>query len=82
MKITYDEDADAMYIYLNRRKIARTVRVSSRVNVDLDKQGNLRGVEILFASKALRGTDFSDIQLQLPKIGEVKVKLPVAAGHH
>ncbi len=68
--------------YLNQRKVARTVRVSSRVNVDLDRQGNLRGVEILFVNKALRGTDFSDIQLQLPQVGEVKLKLPALATGH
>ena len=51
MKITYDSDADAMYIYLNEREVARTVQVSDRVLVDLDDEGNLRGVEILFVSK-------------------------------
>ena len=76
MKITYDSDADAMYIYLNEREVARTVQVSDRVLVDLDDEGNLRGVEVLFVSKALADTDFSHVHLQLPKVGEIDLRLP------
>ena len=75
MKVTYDSDADAMYIYLNEREVARTVQVSDRVLVDLDDEGNLRGVEILFVSKALADTDFSHVHLQLPKVGEIDLRL-------
>ena len=76
MKITYDSDADAMCIYLNEREVARTVRVSDRVFVDLNDEGNLRGVEVLFVSKALADTDFSHVHLQLPKMGEIDLRLP------
>ena len=76
MKVTYDSDADAMYIYLNEREVARTVQVSDRVLVDLDDEGNLRGVEVLFVSKALADTDFSHDHLQLPKVGEIDLRLP------
>ncbi|MEW5768443.1 MAG: DUF2283 domain-containing protein [bacterium] len=78
MKLTYDEKADAIYIYLNEKEVAKTVRVSNRVIVDLDKEGNLRGIEVLFVSKALADTDFSHISLQLPKVGEVDLRLPVS----
>ena len=77
MKVTYDSDADAMYIYLNEREVARTVQVSDRVLVDLDDEGNLRGVEVLFVSKTLADTDFSHVHLQLPKVGEIDLRLPV-----
>jgi len=77
MKVTYDSDADAMYIYLNEREVARTVQVSDRVLVDLDDEGNLRGVEVLSVSKALADTDFSHVHLQLPKVGEIDLRLPV-----
>jgi len=77
MRITYDNEADAMYIYLNDREVAKTVRVSDRVLVDLDDEGNLRGIEILFASKVLADTDFSHIYMQLPKVGEIDLRLPV-----
>lgn len=79
MRTTYDADVDAMYIYLTDKTVAKTVRVSSRVAVDLDAEGNLRGIEILFVSKALAGTDFSHVHLELPQIGVVDLHLPVAA---
>ena len=79
MKITYDKEADAMYIYLNDKEVVKTVKVSNKVLVDLDVDGNLRGIEVLFVSKALSNTDFSHIYLQLPKIGDVDLHLPVRA---
>ncbi|MDI6736639.1 MAG: DUF2283 domain-containing protein [bacterium] len=79
MKITYDKDADAMYIYLNDKEVDKTVKVSSKILVDLDVDGNLRGIEVLFVSKALADTDFSHIYLQLPKVGDVDLHLPVGA---
>lgn len=66
-----------MYIYLTEKPVDQTVRVSSRVIVDLDADGNLRGIEVLFVSKALAGTDFSHIHLELPHVGEVDLRLPV-----
>lgn len=78
MRVTYDEEADALYLYLSQRKVAKTVPVSGRVNVDLDREGNLRGLEVLFASKALRHADFSHVRMQLPRIGEIDIKLPAA----
>lgn len=77
MRTTYDASADAMYIYLNDRTVDRTVRVSSRVMVDLDIDGNLRGIELLFVSKALAGTDFSHVHLELPQVGVVDLRLPL-----
>ena len=79
MKITYDAKADAMYIYLTEKSISKTVRASNRVLVDLDADGNLRGVEVLFVSKALAETDFSHIHLELPHVGEVDLRLPIMA---
>lgn len=76
MRVTYDQDADAMYIYLTERPVMKTVPVSGRVMVDLDEDGNLRGVEMLFASKMFADTDFSHIHLQLPSVGEVDLQLP------
>lgn len=78
MKITYDKDADAMYICFTEKEVADTVRVSDKVLVDLDEEGNIRGVEILFVSRALAHTDFSNIYLQLPKVGEISIRLPEA----
>lgn len=61
MKITYDRDADAAYIYLisiDPGQVARTYscdpgEVNGMINLDFDKNGVLIGIEILDASHKL-----------------------------
>jgi len=47
MEATYDPEAEATYIYLNYRPVARTVSVSEFVNIDLADDGSAVGVEVL-----------------------------------
>ncbi len=52
MKITYDSDADAMYIYLDEEaKVDRTKEVDKDVIVDYDNKGKIIGVELLFVKE-------------------------------
>ncbi len=52
MKITYDSDADAMYIYLDEEAmVERTKEIEKDIIVDYDKQGNVIGVELLFVKE-------------------------------
>jgi uncharacterized protein YuzE len=62
MRLTYDADADAAYIYLVDEiafgGVARTVRVDAlaseaMINLDFDAEGRLLGVEVMDASKIL-----------------------------
>ncbi len=53
MKITYDKIADAAYMVLRKGKVSKTVEMSSNVIIDLDKKGNLLGIEMLEASSQL-----------------------------
>ncbi|MBI2672839.1 DUF2283 domain-containing protein [Candidatus Woesearchaeota archaeon] len=49
MKITYDSDADAMYICLDERaQVDKTKEIEKDVIVDYDKKGRIIGVELLF----------------------------------
>ena len=43
----YDADADAVYVKLTSRKVARTVEVDSGTLADLDDAGRLVGVEVI-----------------------------------
>jgi uncharacterized protein YuzE len=67
MKITYDKIADALYIYLRKGKVAKTKKVTSRFLIDVDKRGNVLGIEIL------------DVSRQIPKkeIGRISTEMPV-----
>ena len=62
MKIVYDADVDAAYIYLAEQidagGVARTVMVDAvardaMINLDFDHDGRLVGIEVMDASKHL-----------------------------
>jgi len=67
MKISYDKKADALYIYLRKGKTTKTIKVSSRLLVDVDRRGNALGIEML------------DVSHQIPKkeIGMISTEMPV-----
>ena len=47
MKVTYDQQADALYIELGDAPVASTVHIDRGTLVDLDAQGHLIGVELI-----------------------------------
>ena len=54
MKVTYDRQADAMYIYMKKIKakgVDKTISLNEDINVDFDKNKKIIGIEILSASK-------------------------------
>ena len=51
MKITYDKIADAMYIYVKKAKVAKSVEINDHTIIDVDSVGGLIGIELLAASK-------------------------------
>ncbi|HET9118184.1 MAG TPA: DUF2283 domain-containing protein [Pseudonocardiaceae bacterium] len=57
LRVTFDRDADAAYIYLREigsGGVAETIVCDDvPVNLDLDKQGHLIGIEILGATGML-----------------------------
>ena len=59
VRITYDEQVDALYIKLLKNQIWRTIEAEeNRIIIDLDKDNNVVGIEIV------------DMSHMLPKIGE------------
>ena len=53
MKATYDKVADAMYFRFKTGKVARTKGLDDKLIVDLDRKGNILGLEILDASSQI-----------------------------
>jgi len=51
MKISYDEDADALYIKLKEGEVAKTKEVDTML--DYDSQENLLGIELLFVKERM-----------------------------
>ena len=56
MKITFDKQADAAYIYfkeISKGEVTKTISLNDSVNIDLDSEGKTLGIEIINASKNL-----------------------------
>lgn len=56
MKIEYDKDADAAYIYfkeIGKGEVVQTISLNDSVNIDMDKEGKTLGIEILNARQNL-----------------------------
>ncbi|MBI2670877.1 DUF2283 domain-containing protein [Candidatus Woesearchaeota archaeon] len=51
MKISYDPEADAMYITLRQGKIDHTKEIDDNTIIDFDKSGKVLGIEILFVKE-------------------------------
>jgi uncharacterized protein YuzE len=59
--ITYDADADAVYITVGRGKVERTEETGPFI-YDVDAEGRIVGIEILSASKVLAPGDWKKAQ--------------------
>ena len=72
MRITYDEETDAAYIYLvpiAAGGVAQTYpcdpsEVNGMINLDFDREGRLLGIEVLDASRKLPRAILERVQQQ------------------
>ena len=67
MRIDYDEDADAMYIYIGEGDFGHNKKIDDLTIMDYDKKGSLLGIELLQVSKrmprdALSSIDFKNLK--------------------
>lgn len=53
MYLTFDQEADAVYIYFSQRPVARTEELGDAVAVDYDADGEPVGVEFLSVSTGI-----------------------------
>ncbi|MFA7332114.1 MAG: DUF2283 domain-containing protein [Candidatus Delongbacteria bacterium] len=51
MRLTVDQQADALYLDLSEGKATRSEEISPGIVVDYDDQGQLVGIEVLQLSK-------------------------------
>lgn len=64
MEITFDKDADAVYIQLSIGEFASNKKIDTRTILDLDKDGNILGIELLEASKRTPKNFLSEISVK------------------
>ena len=65
MKITYDEEADALYLTLRETEYYESDEVKEGLIIDYDREGNPIGVEILRASAYLDQKDLSTVNFEI-----------------
>jgi uncharacterized protein YuzE len=66
VKITYDTQADALYIQLREGKFAENREVLEGVILDLGEGGILLGIEILEASSRFARSDLARVEVLMP----------------
>ncbi|MDZ7262756.1 MAG: DUF2283 domain-containing protein, partial [candidate division KSB1 bacterium] len=49
--VTYDKEADALYIEIRKGKFSKNRKLSNSIILDLDKEENILGIEIINVSK-------------------------------
>ena len=64
MEITYDKEADAMYIEFRSGDFAKNKKIDDFTIIDLDKDGNMLGIELLDVSKRLPKNSLSEISVK------------------
>lgn len=64
MKITYDKEADAIYIKLTNEKFSKTKIIDKNTILNLDEKGNVIGIELLFVSTHIPKNLLSNISVE------------------
>ena len=64
MEISYDKEADAMYIEFRRGEFAKNKKIDDFIIIDLDKEDNILGIELLKASKRIPLESLSEINVK------------------
>jgi uncharacterized protein YuzE len=77
MRIEYDGEIDALYIRLQEKYVARSLEIEEGLNLDLDENGKLIGLEVLDATERYSLADIFNISTENLILGE---KLKKKAG--
>lgn len=67
MKAIYDKEADAMHLRVKKGKVYKTVQVTDCFLVDIDKKGQVLGIEMLFLSSQMSKKEIAST-LEINKI--------------
>jgi uncharacterized protein YuzE len=51
MKIEYDREVDAIYIRIQEKEVARTKEIEEGINLDMDDEDKIIGLEIIGATE-------------------------------
>lgn len=69
MNISYDKDADCLYIQFQQGKVKKTRKIEEGILVDLDDKGRIYGIEIVGVSERMPVASLGKINIDMP-VGE------------
>ena len=64
MKITFDKEADAVYIEFSKGKFNSNKKIDDNTIIDLDEKKNILGIELLDVSKRISKDFLSNISVE------------------
>mgnify|MGYP001597682343 CR=1 FL=1 len=64
MEMTYDREADAMYIEFRKGKFSKNKKIDDFTIIDLDEKENILGIEFLDVSKRIPLESLKEINLK------------------
>lgn len=70
MNITFDPQADALYIQFQKGAVAKTIKERDGLLIDIDDKGRIFGIEILDATYRLTQKGIEGVNINFP------IKLP------
>lgn len=69
MNISYDKDADCLYIQFQQGKVSKTKKIDEGILVDLDEEGRIYGIEIVGVSERMSVASLGKINIDMPVTG-------------
>ncbi|OGF61925.1 hypothetical protein A2926_00365 [Candidatus Giovannonibacteria bacterium RIFCSPLOWO2_01_FULL_44_40] len=66
MKIQYDKQADALYIYIGKGKIKKTIKAGKNTLIDMGEKDRVLGVEFYKISRSVPKEQLQSISVELP----------------
>ncbi len=64
MRITFDKEADALYIEFVEGKFHSNKKIDDETIIDLDSKGNILGIELLSVSKRIPLKSLSKLNIE------------------
>ena len=64
MKIKLDKEADAVYIEFSNEEFAKNKKIDDKTIIDLDKDGNIIGIELLDVSNRISKDFLKDVVVE------------------
>lgn len=80
MKIEYDKEVDALYVRLQEKYVARTVEIEDGLNLDIDDEGKLIGLEVLDATRRYSLSDIFNISTENLILDKGSLEGPLGSG--